>query len=186
MNRRSLLGLLGLASVGGAATLLSDDLTSLVDSDMQSGSTTTPTPTPNAEDTTWNWGSELQSRLNQSSEYGDITYASTATTTTVETSGTLSEITIQPADTDGDLFRFTMDTEGTPRDFEELVTATLRLASDRSFTATLDDTSVALVGGEADIGSFAAATGVHPNREEVVLLRADQEERLADVAASFE
>jgi len=179
MKRRSLLALLGLGSVGGAAVVLSDDK-------RPRRSLGSASDTLNDSDGTAGWGRQLQSELGDRSRYGAVSFAKTAATVDVENDDFLSSVAIEPAATGGDLFRFQVDDQASLRETVALVEGTLRVAEEVSFTATLGDTSIEFTGGASAIGEFAAARGTHPDTPEVIVVRATSTDRLTEVLDSVD
>jgi hypothetical protein len=181
MNRRRLLALLGVGSVGGVAFLSGEDGPLVIGADPEEDRTPTSPPPTERDGDASNWGRRLQSELGDRSRYGDVSYASTAMTVTVEDSDLLSTVEVEPSDVTGDLFRFTTPDRTALDETVALVRGTLQVSGNASFTASVDGTPVDFSGGQSAVGSFAAATGTHPDRPALLLVRANDPDRLSDV-----
>jgi len=190
MNRRRLLALLGVGSAGAVAVLSGEDGQLVIGSEPEPDEDRPPTspsaPGDGDGDESSSWGRRLQSELGDRSDYGDVSYATAATTVTVEDSDLLSTVAVEPGDGPGDLFRFTAPDRTALDQTVALVSGALRLSADVSFTASIDGGSVDFSGGTSAIGPFAGATGVHPDEPELVLVRASDPDRLADVVESVD
>lgn len=185
MKRRSLLALLGVGSLGGAGLFVAGDISlpgSGGDSDSQQG---TPTATPNAEDTSTDWGSQLQSRLHSQPVYGDVSFATESATATITDEEFVDEIRVDPADTEGDLFRFSVPDAAEITTVEQLTEGLVRPDGDISVEATLDGMSVTFTGGPATVGDFVSAMAQHPTERELLLARGASEDELTTVIESI-
>lgn len=184
MKRRSLLALLGVGTVGGAGLVVTDTI-SLPEGSRDPGPQQgTPTETPNAEDTSTDWGSQLQSRLNSRPAYGEVSFATATETATITDVEFVEEVQVEPADTDGDLFRFSVPDSAEITTIETLVDGLVRPDADISVETTLDGVSVTFTGGSSAVGSFVSATAQHPTERELLLARAATEDDLTTVIES--
>jgi hypothetical protein len=183
VNRRALLALLGVGSVGGAAVVLSrqnpQDGSTDDDSPNQTSTATAP-----EEGTSADWGHRLQSELGDRSTYGNVSYATTAQSVDIEESDLLTAVGVEPVTSESDLFWFRAPERTALEETVALVRGTFRIGHAVSFTASLDGASIPFSGGPSAMGPFAAAVGRHPTEPEVLVVRASEADRLAEVAAS--
>jgi hypothetical protein len=175
MNRRQLLGLLGIAATGGAAKLYADENSAQPGAKQRLDGMFDDS----VDDSSVDWSDRLQSRLPDQRAYGTASFASESNMVEFEEEGPipLSKVTAEPAQS-GDRIRFDVGDGGAPAIVQTMVQDTLRLASDVSVEAQVGEESVTFTGGRAGSGSFAGALAVHPSEPAVLLVRAEDTDQL--------
>lgn len=184
MKRRSLLALFGVGTLGGAGLFVAEDISLPGGNGEPESQRGTPTATPNAEDSSTDWGGQLQSRLNSQPAFGKVSFATAAETATITDIEFLQEIRVEPASSEGDLFRFSVPDSAEMATIEQLAEGLVRPDSEITIETTLDEESVTFTGGTAAVGNFVCVTAQHPTRSELLLARASEESELTTVVES--
>lgn len=186
MNRRSLLALLGVGTLGGAGLFIADEVSLPGESNDSRSQQGAPTATPNAEDTSTDWGRQLQSRLNSQPSFGDVSFVTAMGTANITDADFVQEIRVEPADAEGDLFRFSAPDSAALSTVKRLTEGFVRPDGEITVETTLNDVSVTFTGGTAKLGNYVSATAQHPTKQELLLPRATNKDELMNVIESIE
>lgn len=187
MNRRNLLGLLGLGGASGLGYLVygpsgeqSTNPSSEPDTGTQTGAGDQTTSPDRVTGTEAPWQATMQSNLRGEPVPSDVSFADEAATVALDDSETLHSIAVEPTDTTADVFRF--DTASTEtRAVAAVVRDSIGISDDIRIDGSVDGTATTFEASQARIAPYVAALGIVQDSGTVLIVRADSRSTLEGV-----
>lgn len=166
MNRRHLLGLLGLGGASGLGYLMTK-----TDGDGQMSSLSDVTGSEAA------WQATMQSNLGSKPIQTEASFADESETVTLDESTTLDSIAVETTGTAADIFRFET-TSGKIQTIVDVIRDSIGVSKDFRIEGSVDGTATTFEGSPADVGPYVAALTTIRDPATVLVVRADSRSTL--------